>query len=70
MERRLVQHKRKESFYTKKFFQIELVYKEEYTNRFQAEQRELQLKKWSIAKKKALIAGDKELLIKLSKKGP
>ena len=70
LERRLTQHKRKESFYTKKFSQIKLVYKEQYSLKWQAEKREQQLKRWSIAKKKALISGDKELLIKLSKKGP
>jgi len=70
LERRLIQHKRKESFYTKKFSQVKLVYKEQYSSRWQAEKREQQIKKWSIAKKKALIAGDKELLKKLSKNGP
>lgn len=67
LEKRIAQHKRKESFFTKKFSDIELVYSEEYPRRIQAEAREIQLKKWSIAKKKALIKGDKELLIKLSK---
>ena len=67
IEKRLKQHKNKESFYTKKFFDIELVYTEEYIKRSNAENREKQLKKWSIAKKKALIIGDRELLKKLSK---
>jgi len=67
LKRRLTQHQKKESFWTKKFSDIELVYSENYSTRSQAERRELQLKKWSVAKKKALINGDKELLQKLSK---
>jgi len=67
LERRLLQHKRKESFFTKKFSEIELVYRESYNTRKVAELREQQLKRWSVAKKKALIDGNKELLKKLSK---
>ena len=67
LERRLTQHKRKESFFTKKFSDIKLVYKENYAYRVDAERREIQIKKWSIAKKKALISSDKELLRQLSK---
>ena len=67
LERRLTQHKRKESFFTKKFSEIEIAYTEEHPRRGVAERRELQLKKWSIAKKKALISGNKELLRQLSK---
>ena len=67
LERRLTQHKRKESFYTKKFSDLELVFKEKYSLRWQAEKREQQIKKWSVAKKKALIKGNKDLLKKLSK---
>jgi predicted GIY-YIG superfamily endonuclease len=43
------------------------MYKEEYLTRVEAKKREQQLKKWSIAKKKALISDNKELLIRLSK---
>jgi putative endonuclease len=57
----------KESFFTKKFSEIKLVYTEKYNKRIEAEKREKQIKGWSIAKKKALISGDKKLLIKLSK---
>lgn len=67
VERRLKQHKNKESFYTKKFSDIELVYKEVYKTKVSAEKREKQLKKWSIAKKESLINGDFELLKKLSR---
>jgi predicted GIY-YIG superfamily endonuclease len=65
VERRLKQHKNKESFYTKKFSRIELVHKEEFDTRKSAEQREKQLKGWSVAKKKALIAQDYVLLQKI-----
>ena len=52
---RLAEHKNKQSFFTKKFFDIELVYKEEYSDKYQAAAREKQLKGWSRAKKIALI---------------
>ena len=67
LERRIIQHKRKESFFTKKFSDIQLVYSEKYQKGSFAEARENQLKKWSVAKKKALIADDKKLLVELSK---
>ena len=46
---------------------VELVYKEEYDTYQEAFRRERQLKKWSLAKKEALIAGDIERLKELSK---
>lgn len=46
---------------------FKLVYHEEYPTRIAAMHRELQLKGWTRAKKEALIAGNKELLKKLSK---
>ena len=67
LDQRLVQHKRGYSLYTKKFSEIKLVYKEYFVKKLYAELREKQLKGWSIAKKKALIKGNKSLLIKLSK---
>lgn len=67
IERRLRQHKNKESFYTKKFSRTDLIYTEVFDKRIQAEKREKQIKGWSVAKKKALIAGDKNLLVSLSK---
>ena len=67
LERRVSQHKNKYSTFTKKFFHIELVYSEQLASRNEAENREKQLKGWSVAKKKALIAGDKASLVKLSK---
>ena len=67
LKRRLDEHIKGYSGYTKKFSDIEMVYKEAYDNRKVAEIREKQLKGWSVAKKKALISGDTKLLIDLSK---
>ena len=53
--------------FTKDHDDFKPVYREEYPTRIEAMRREIQLKKWSRAKKKALIDGDKKLLIKLSK---
>lgn len=53
--------------FTHEFSDFELVHQEEYPTRLFAEKREAQLKGWSVAKKKALIAGDLEKLKKLSK---
>jgi len=69
IERRLAQHRAGQSFYTKQFEDINLVYFECHTKKGDAEKRELQLKGWSIAKKKALIGGNIKELKKLSK-GP
>ena len=67
LDRRLSEHKNGYSPYTKKFSDIKLAYQEKFSQKITAELREQQLKKWSVAKKKALIAGDKDLLVKLSK---
>ncbi len=68
MAERLNEHIRGYSPYTRKFSDINLVYSEsDYKTREDAEKREKQLKGWSVAKKKALISGDKELLKKLSR---
>ena len=64
---RLRSHKMKENIATKKFSDLVLIYTEEYKTRKEAERRESQIKKWTKAKKKALIEGDIELLKKLSK---
>jgi len=64
---RLSSHKRRENIGTKEFSDIQLIYKEEYPTRKLAEKRENQIKGWSRAKKKALIEGNTELLIELSK---
>lgn len=55
LESRLMQHKNKESFFTKKFSDIELVYSEQYNTKSEAAAREKQLKGWSHVKKEKLI---------------
>lgn len=64
---RLRSHKAKENIATKEFTDIKPIYTEKYQTRKEAEKREIQIKKWSKAKKKALVEGDIELLKKLSK---
>jgi predicted GIY-YIG superfamily endonuclease len=67
LNQRVNSHKSKQNIATKKFSYIELAYSEQYLTRREAERREQQLKRWTIAKKKALIAGELELLKQLSK---
>ena len=67
VQQRLLQHKTGKSQFTKQFSDLKLVYVEKGFNKKSAEIREKQLKGWSRAKKKALINGDKEMLISLSK---
>lgn len=67
IDRRLLEHRNKKSFYTKQFSDLKLVYQEEFMVKLQAEIREKQLKGWSVAKKKALIDNNKDILIQLSK---
>ena len=55
------------SKYTHLHKPVELVYIEEYDSYQEAFKRERQLKKWSRAKKEALIEGDIERLKELSK---
>ena len=68
LERRLKDHKEKSpksAKYTRYFPSFELVYTETFPSRIEAMQRELQLKRWSKAKKEALISGDLKLLKEL-----
>ena len=65
LQKRLREHKNKTSKsakYLRYFKTFELVYSEKYEARKDAMQREVQLKKWSRAKKNALIARDKKLI--------
>lgn len=55
------------SEFTHLYRPVELVYKEDYDTYQEAFKRERQLKKWSLSKKEALIAGDIERLKELSK---
>ena len=57
ISRRLLLHKNKESFFTKKFSDFEFVYCEEYKDKYEAAERERQIKGWSRAKKQMLIDG-------------
>jgi len=54
---RITEHKRKESFFTKKFSSIVPVYCERYPTKRLAAARERQIKGWSRAKKQMLIDG-------------
>lgn len=68
LEKRLKEHRNKSSKsakYIRYFYSFTLVYSEKYSTRKEAMQRETQLKKWSRAKKEALIKGNLELLKKL-----
>lgn len=67
IENRLRSPRAKENIATKEFSDLKLVYTKEYGSRSKVEKREKQLKGWSIAKKEALISGNLDLLIKLSK---
>lgn len=57
LKSRLVNHKNKATFSTKKFSDIQLVYCEKYKSKHIAATRERQLKGWSHAKKQMLING-------------
>jgi len=68
LEKRLKEYKNKSSKsakYIRYFSSFTLVYSENYSTRKEAMQREVQLKRWTRAKKEALIKGDLELLKKL-----
>ena len=56
-KQRLIQHKSKLSFYTKKFSDINFVYCEKYPDKYTAARREKQLKGWSRTKKQMLMSG-------------
>jgi len=55
LKNRLIEHKTKQSFFTKKFSDIRLVYCEKYLNDHEAAIREKQIKGWSRTKKYMLI---------------
>jgi predicted GIY-YIG superfamily endonuclease len=67
LERRFKEHLRgKGGHYTKYNRPRRLIYTEKFNSRVQAEERERQIKCWSRSKKKALIDGDTDKLLKLS----
>jgi putative endonuclease len=57
LKNRIVQHKTKQSFFTKKFSDVRLVYCEKYLTDHEAALREKQIKGWSRTKKQMLIDG-------------
>lgn len=67
LDNRLVRHNQGCVPHTSKFRSWEAVYYESFDSMDQALRRERQIKKWSRAKKEALIAGDKERLTLLSR---
>jgi putative endonuclease len=54
---RFVSHINKQNLSTKKFSELQMVYLEEYENKYEAAKREKQLKGWSHAKKQLLTEG-------------
>ncbi len=57
LEERLSMHRDKRSFFTKKFSDLGLIYKENYSTKKEAAKREKQLKGWTHKKKQSLIEG-------------
>ncbi len=57
LKNRITQHKNKQSFFTKKFSDIKLIYCETYPNDHEAALREKQIKGWSRTKKQMLVEG-------------
>lgn len=55
---RLIDHRNKKSFFTKKFSDIKFIYCENYPTKHEAALRERQIKGWSHAKKHMLIEGE------------
>ena len=68
LSRRFIEHAQKESFYTKRFSTVKLVYHECFASRLEARKREVQIKGWTRSKKEALINGNIKILKQLSKK--
>ncbi len=65
---RLAEHQVGEgSAYTRGRLPVELVYAQEFSSEHEAFLRERQVKDWSRAKKEALLRGDFEALVELSK---
>ena len=67
LNRRLNEHSHQGSHFTSYNPIIKLLYTEKYSSKAEAQKREAQVKRWSRAKKLALIQGNKEQLRILSK---
>ena len=65
LKRRFQEHKRGEPNFTRNNPAIEIVYQEQFSDKYQAAKREKQIKSWTRKKKWALIQGELELLRKL-----
>lgn len=57
VRKRLVVHRAKHSFFTKKFSDVQLVYAESHQSKHAGATREVQLKGWTRAKKQQLVDG-------------
>lgn len=69
LDQRLVTHNEGNGpLYTRKRRPVEIVYTEEYKSQPEAIKREKQIKRWTRAKKEALISGDRVTLKTLSKR--
>jgi putative endonuclease len=68
LNQRLTRHNSGRCPYTSKFIPWELVYSEQFKEELEAFARERQIKKWSKAKKEALISGNLKNLKVLSKR--
>ena len=70
LKRRVYEHNHKNdpNSYTNNRKPVELVYYEEFSNPMDAIRREKQIKGWSRDKKEALIQGDTNRLVELSKR--
>ena len=66
LARRLKEHREGTSHYTGYNPSVRLVYQEEHEIKMDAEKREAQIKRWSRAKKAALIREDFSVLSRLS----
>lgn len=58
LKKRINQHRIKQSFFTKQFSDLELVYCEKYQTEHEAAIREKQIKGWSHTKKQKLLTGE------------
>ena len=58
VNKRIIEHRSKDSFFTKKFSEIQVVYIEKYKSKYEAAKREKQLKGWGRKKKQMLIDGN------------
>ncbi|MBM3249971.1 MAG: GIY-YIG nuclease family protein [Candidatus Omnitrophica bacterium] len=68
LERRFNEHRQsKGGHYTAYNRPQRILYKEPFEDKLEAESREQQIKRWSRTKKLALIQGDKERLVGLSR---